>query len=108
MNLTRFITYGDVLTKPDLQTGLSLWGLGFAVALFLITGLSLIYVKDLNRHLYSVLESFRQNHEELKIQRDQLLLEQNTWATQARVQEIARKKNMILVNQSSTMMVTIH
>lgn len=99
----RFVTYWDILTKSETetQTGQPVWGVIFAATLALITALSLIYVKDLNRHLYSDLESLQQHQEELKIQNDQLLLEQNTWAAQTRVQEIAQEQNMVLPSQSA-------
>jgi cell division protein FtsL len=105
MNTTaRLISYWDILTKPDaqVQTGQPVWGIVLASILALVTALFLIYVKDLNRHLYSDLEALQQLQEELKIQNDQLLLEQNTWAAQSRVQEIAQAQEMVLPSQSST------
>ncbi len=103
---TRFLTHWDIFTKVETTPVEEIWSIVSVVALVLITALSLIYVKDLNRQLYSELESFRQNHEELKIQKDQLLLEQNTWAAQARVQEIALTRlNMTLPDQVSTVAV---
>lgn len=110
MNTTaRFISYWDILTKPETEsTNQPVWSIVIAAALTLITALSLIYIKDLNRHLYSDLEALQQTQEELKIQNDQLLLEQNTWAAQARVQEIAQAQNMVLPDQSSTIVVKIH
>lgn len=100
---TRLLTHWDVFTKVETTPIKEIWRIVFAIALVLTTALSLIYVKDLNRQLYSELESFRQNHEELKIQKDQLLLEQNTWAAQGRVREVAQERlDMILPDPLST------
>jgi cell division protein FtsL len=100
MNATTRLTSWDIFTKVETTPVQEIWNIVLAVAFVLVTALSLIYVKDLNRQLYSELESFRENHEELKIQKDQLLLEQNTWAAQSRVQEIASEQlNMVWPNQ---------
>lgn len=99
---TRFITQWDIFTKVETTSPQEIGGIVLAVALVLMTALSLVYTKDLNRQLYSELEGLRQNYEELKIQKDRLLLEQNTWAAQARVREIAQEQlGMTLPNQLS-------
>jgi cell division protein FtsL len=98
---TRFAVESDLFTNTETQSVQAIWGISVTALLVLMAALSLIYVKDLNRQLYSELESLQQNHEELKIQKDQLLLEQNTWAAQARVQEIAQGSNMVLPDQST-------
>lgn len=99
---TRFITQWDIFTKVETTPSQEIWGIVLAVTLVLMTALSLVYTKDLNRQLYTELEGIRQNYEELKIQKDKLLLEQNTWAAQGRVREVAQEQlGMTLPNQLS-------
>lgn len=99
---TRILTRWDTFVQVEATPTQEILAILLAVALVLMTALSLIYVKDLNRQLYSEFETLRQNQEELKIQKDQLLLEQNTFAAQARVQEMARDRlNMISPDASS-------
>lgn len=106
---TRFAPYWDTVAGSETRSSMQkISGLALSSVLVLLTALSLIYVKDLNRQLYSELEGLQQNHEELKIQKDQLLLEENTWAAQARVQEIAQASNMVLPDQSSTIVLQAH
>lgn len=56
----------------------------------LISAFAVVSIKDTNRHLFSELAGLQQTRQELDVEWGQLLLEQNTWATQARVQQIAQ------------------
>lgn len=56
----------------------------------LASACGVVYLKDLNRRLFFELQSLQQQRDELNVQAGQLLLEQNTWSTQARVQQIAQ------------------
>lgn len=107
---TRFIEEeNEVFEEVETEaSGQSIWMISIASFFVLLAALSLIYVKDLNRQLYSELEGLQQTHEELKIQKDQLLLEQNTWAAQVRVREIAKRHNMVLPDPSSIAIVRSH
>ena len=58
----------------------------------LATGFSVVSVKNMNRHLVYELTSLQKDRDALHLQWGQLLLEQNTWATQARVQHIAQSQ----------------
>src|ERR1700722_2061294 len=99
---TRFLTQWDIFSRVEATSLKEAWGVILAAILVLMTALVLVYIKDLNRQLYSELESRRQNYEELKIQKDRLLLEENTWAAQARAREIAQERlDMVLPNESS-------
>lgn len=68
----------------------------FGIILLIITviasALAVVYVKDLNRHLFSQLQTLKQTRDELQVQWGQLLLEQDTWAASTRVQAIAGEK----------------
>lgn len=48
-----------------------------------------IYVKTLNRHLYSELQISQTEKNQLQVEGSQLLLEESTWSTQSRVDRIA-------------------
>lgn len=56
----------------------------------LISAVSVIYVKDLNRRLYNDLHTEQAAAQRLDVSAGRLLLEQSTWATPDRVQRIAR------------------
>jgi cell division protein FtsL len=59
------------------------------IMLALITAFSIVFVKTHNRYLFSEVETARKTRDSLQVQWSQLLLEQSTWATQARIQRIA-------------------
>lgn len=104
---TRFLTQWDIFSRVETTSTQEIWRVIILAVLVLITALSLVYAKALNRQLYSEFEGLRQNYEELKIQKDRLLLEENTWAAQSRVREIAQEHlDMILPTGAS--IVTIH
>lgn len=62
------------------------------ILMSLITGCAVVYLKDMNRRLYYELQTLQQTRDELNIELGQLLLEQNTWATPARIQQIAQER----------------
>ncbi len=82
--------FGDGVKKFNLSREffvmilLSLAVLGSAV--------SVIYEKNLERRYVSDLQSMQHKHEKQQVEYGQLLLEQSTWSTQARVQRIAQQR----------------
>ncbi|MCW5590013.1 MAG: cell division protein FtsL [Legionellales bacterium] len=73
----------------------------------LVSAVSVIYVKTLNRRLFSELQTEQQLHDQLQVRWGQLLLEQSTWATQARVQKIATEElHMIAPTSNNIVIVT--
>jgi len=82
-----------------------------AILLFiavLASGLAVVYVKDLNRHLFGDLQSLQQAHDELQVELGQLSLEVNTWAASARVQNIAEQQlKMSLPMTKDVVLVTL-
>lgn len=58
----------------------------------LASAIGLIYVKDLNRRMVSERQMAAHSRDELQNRWSQLLLEQGTWSTQARIQHIATEK----------------
>ncbi|MFT3741240.1 MAG: cell division protein FtsL [Gammaproteobacteria bacterium] len=82
---------------PFLKTAtLSLYKPNFATlclgVMVMLSGLAVVYVADLNRRLFTELETAQGLQEELKVDWDKLLLEQSTWSCQGRIGEIARSQ----------------
>jgi len=58
----------------------------------LVSALSIIYVTNMSRGLNANLQRAMAERNQLHIQESQLLLEKNTWGTQARIQSVATDK----------------
>jgi len=63
--------------------------ISLCVAVF-VSAFSVVYVRDMNRRLFAGLQEMRTVQNQLHLQWGQLLLEQSTWSTQARIQYIAQ------------------
>lgn len=55
----------------------------------LFSGLLVIYIADLNRRLLIEIEASRTNQNQIHLEWGKFLLEQTTWSSQARIQNIA-------------------
>ncbi|CAM4415652.1 MAG: Cell division protein FtsL [Legionellaceae bacterium] len=75
--------------------------MGSLLLAVLVTAFTLVSVKDLNRRLFSDLQSLQQTRDSLQIEWSQLLLEQNTWSSQARIQEISQSNMDMIIPTSS-------
>lgn len=75
----------------DLTSKRSLMSLALFTLLF-FSSIGVIYLKNIKRHYYNELQLAQNQRNELKIQWGQLLLEQSTWGSQARVRQIAQQK----------------
>jgi cell division protein FtsL len=62
------------------------------ILLVITSALAVVYVADLNRRLFIDYQNAQTTHNQLYIDWGKLLLEQSTWATQARVQTLAEQK----------------
>ena len=62
------------------------------IILTLVSALSVVYVKHYNRTLFVHLQHLEKERDNMQIKWGQLQLEQNTWATHARVDKVAREK----------------
>ncbi len=82
------------------------WAMSFLVSSLFVSAVSLVYVKAMDRMLYSNLQSLQKGRDDLTLEWGQLLLEQSTWATQARVQGIAETRlNMAAPEQNTVIIV---
>jgi cell division protein FtsL len=57
----------------------------------LASSLSVIYAKHLSRQYFSELQALQKKRDDLHVEWSQLLLEQGTWATDVRVERVARE-----------------
>lgn len=65
------------------------------------SALALVYTKHESRKLFVELETLTQERDELNIEWGQLQIEQSTWATHARIEQVATD-NLSLVRPEST------
>lgn len=64
------------------------------MAAVLVSMLSLIYFKDLNRRLFIQYQQAEHISRQMNVEQGRLLLEQSAWSTQSRVQVIAQQMQM--------------
>ncbi len=70
------------------------------------SAIGVIYVKHQSRKLFVELEQQRKEQDRLDVEWGRLQLEQSTWATHGRVENIARKKlNMALPSDNEVVIV---
>jgi len=60
--------------------------------LIVVSALSVVYVKHENRMLYTQLRDLQKQRDLMDVDWGRLQLEQSTWATHSRVDNIARKR----------------
>ncbi|HRE31167.1 MAG TPA: cell division protein FtsL [Candidatus Berkiella sp.] len=56
------------------------------------SAMGVIYCKHQSRQLFTKLQNLQQDIESLQVEWSQLLLEQGTWAADARVEHVARER----------------
>ena len=99
-------TYSD---RKTLTAGLFGHGhkkvLLLAVAIF-FSCFFVVYIKDINRRLFVESQILTRDQNKFQTEYGQLLLEQSTWATQARIEKIATTKlNMQIPLQQKIVLV---
>ena len=78
------------------------------LTLVVVSALSIIYAKDLTRRSFSELQQLQQKRDHLQVAWSQLLLEQSTWTTQARIQTAATKRfNMVVLPTKTINMLSL-
>ena len=74
--------------------------------LVMFSALSVVYIKHENRKEFVVLEGLQKQRDEMDIEWGQLQLEQSTWATQSRIEDLARKRlGMVNVPQDKVVII---
>jgi len=110
MNAAARVLHQESVFRGRIKIALSkeFFGILILLVAVLVSALSVIYVKNLDRRVFSELQTAQQTSDRLKIEWGQLLLEQSTWATPARVQNIAQTRfNMVLPSPENVVMVKL-
>jgi len=71
----------------------------------LLSALSIIYVTHITRVMYATYQRNLADQDRLHVERSQLLLEQSTWTTQSRVQQIAENKLQMVTPDHNSIVV---
>ena len=66
--------------------------IGVLLCVILMTSFSVIYLKDLTRQAVTELHHLHYQHNQMIIEQSQLLLEQNTWSSPLRIENIAQSQ----------------
>lgn len=66
--------------------------IGLLLAAVFLSALAVIQARNENRVLFAGLQQLRQQRDQLNIVWGQLLLEQSTWSTHARIEQLATQK----------------
>lgn len=70
-------------------------------AVCVMSAMALVYTKHESRKLFVELETLTHERDELNIEWGQLQIEQSTWATHARIEQVATE-DLLLVRPEST------
>jgi len=73
--------------------------------LIFLSSMGVIYSKHVSRQLFAQLQSLQNKRDALHVEWSQLLLEQGTWATDLRVERVAREHLNMLVPSPDTVVV---
>ncbi len=89
----------DILSKADIKAAIKntffskfMLTLGLFFCLTFVSALGLIYVKSLYRHYFIKLQEIEKTRDALHTEWTQLLLEESTWASHARISKIATQE----------------
>ncbi len=65
-----------------------------------VSAISVVYVKHYNRKLFVELQQLEKQRDEMEVEWGRLQLEQNTWATHARIERIAREQLQMITPEN--------
>ncbi len=71
----------------------------------LTSAFAVIYTRDLNRRLFYHLHELHRERDRLHVEWSQLLLEQSTWSTHARVEQIAEDKLHMMIPKAKDVVI---
>lgn len=69
-----------------------LLSIAFLSAMVFASAMGVVFCKHKSRQLFTKLQNLQQDIESLQVEWSQLLLEQGTWAADARVEHVARER----------------
>ena len=61
-----------------------------------VSAISVVYVKHYNRKLFVEVQQLEKQRDDMEVEWGKLQLEQNTWATHARIERIARERMQMI------------
>ena len=67
-----------------------------------VSAISVVYVKHYNRKLFVELQQLEKQRDDMEVEWGQLQLEQNTWATHARIERVAKQKLQMITPDTSS------
>ncbi len=76
----------------------------FIMILLIITfvsAISVVYMKHYNRKLFVELQKLEKQRDDMDVEWGKLQIEQNTWATHARIERIAKEKLQMITPDTS-------
>ncbi len=83
------VFHGDVKWLLVSRSSLRLFALMWVL---LVSAVTVIYVKNDERRLFSDLQNMHQQMDHYQVEHGQLMLEQSTWAAPARIQRVSQKR----------------
>lgn len=100
---TKVVNHAETLIFPVPSVHLLI-----VLVLALLSAISLLYVKDLNRRLFIDYQKMQTSYTQLQTEHEKLLLEQSAWSTSMRVQQIAEQRlNMQMPNANTVVIVKV-
>ena len=67
-----------------------------------VSAISVVYVKHYNRKLFVELQQLEKYRDDMEFEWGKLQLEQNTWATHARIERVAKQKLQMITPDTSS------
>lgn len=80
-------------------------GVAFLSSMVFFSALGVVYNKHHSRQLFTKLQSLQQEIESLQVEWSQLLLEQGTWAADARVERVGREHLKMMLPEPNEVVV---
>lgn len=81
--------------------------LALLIAAMFLSALAVIDARHENRMLFAQLQQLRQQRDQLNVEWGQLLLEQSTWSTHARIEQMATQQ-LDMQMPTHTQIVVVH
>lgn len=96
---TRVINSAEIraFKKNGLQVSVAGLGITALVLAILLSAFGVIYLKDLSRRLFIQSQDVQQVQQQYQIDWGKLLLEQSTWSSQSRIQQLAQQRMDMVV-----------
>ena len=67
-----------------------------------VSAISVVYIKHYNRKLFVELQQLEKQRDDMEVEWGKLQLEQNTWATHARIERVAKQKLQMITPDTSS------